>query len=164
MHQYSKLGVIACIAIFAASVQVRAADMAWASGALADIYVAMTEANFAKASAAESPSASAKAKEHLANVVEAAEAALAAYKEMEAAGEGDAAEAAKALETARQKALGGTAPVATPTEGGYKLPNPNRVLWESEGLQKIYEELFQIVESTSAKGGAEFTEYFATPE
>ena len=137
MHQYSKLGVIACIAIFAASVQVRAADMAWASGALADIYVAMTEANFAKASAADSPTAVAKAQEQLDNVGEAAKAALAAYKEMEAAGEGDAAEAdsrrdGRCLLSGGHHYAGGQPPVRK--HGGYRRGHRGGSGWFSPHL------------------------------
>lgn len=164
-HQYSKLGLVACIAVLAASVQVRAADMAWASGALADIYVAATEANAAVAEASGSGQKAVQAAQaKVAAIDEAIEAALAAYAAMEAAGDGPAAEATEALRQARQQALGGDAAPESPSDQDFVLPNIQDVPWESEGLRKLHNKLYQIEKSTSAEGGDTFAEREATPE
>lgn len=163
-RQYGKLGLIAFLVVVAASVQVRAADMAWASGALADIYVAATEASRDLADAtAKGTDAMQAVQARIKSIDEAITAALAAYADMEAAGSGEAPEAVKALENARQKALGGVdRPASTTNEEGFRLPNIYDVPWESDGLRKLYDELYQIEQSASSKGGSDFVEQDAT--
>lgn len=157
-HRYSKLGLIACMAFLVASVQVRA-DMASASGALVDIYVAAAAASQTLADASGKGEDAIKAAQERIDVIDKAiTQALEAYSKLEAAGGKDAA-AEDALRKARQMAVGGDTPASTPEErAGYKLPNPSTVLWQSDGLQKLYKELNDIAQSTSAKGGTEFTE------
>ena len=51
-HQYRKIGLIACVAALFTAMQVHAVDMAEATGLIADIAVALTQANTVKAAAA----------------------------------------------------------------------------------------------------------------
>ena len=53
-HQYGKTGLIACVVALFATMQVLAQDLAAASGFLADIAVAATQANAKLAEAANS--------------------------------------------------------------------------------------------------------------
>ena len=167
-HQYSKLGLIAFIAVLAASIQVRAADMAWAAGARADIYVAATEASAAVAAASSSGgNAVQEAQAKLEAINENIKAANEAYAAMEAAGDGDATAARDALSNARQQALGGAAPVAA-SEQGSTFPNIYDVPWETDGLRQQKNAQYQTELSTTAGGGAGFAERIsdedATPE
>lgn len=163
-HTYIKMGLVAGLAVMAASVQVRAADMAWASGVLADIAVAATEANEALADAAVKGKKSddiKEAQQQAATVETAAEEALAAYEVFAASGATDA-DAQKALEAARDKAIkaagGKVAKKPAPVEKDDQLPNPHTVLWQSDELQALYKDLFNIANAASAQGGAEFAE------
>ncbi len=168
-HQYSKLGLIAFIAVLAASIQVRAADMAWAAGARADIYVAATEASAAVAAASGSGGKAVQdAQAKLESINKSIQAANEAYAAMEAAGDGDATAAREALSNARQQALGGAAPVtaSASNQGGYAdgLPNIYDVPWQTDGRRTQKESQYQTAKSASGEGGDSFAERDATPE
>jgi hypothetical protein len=167
-----KMGWVACAALLAACIQVRA-DMAAASGMLAEIAAAATQANAAWAAAANSGDTDAlEAAQAVVGAVQAAsEEALKAYAALEASGGSNDA-AMEAIEDALSSAKGalgeekqGDAGEADPAGEGDdedKLPNPYDVPWQSDGLRELYEELFNIVQSASAQGGAEFPDRDAT--
>ena len=168
MHKYrhGMMGLIASIAVFAVTAQVHGqVDMAAASGIMADIYVAVTQAN---ANWAADPG-NAALKDKAGAAEKAAEDGLAAYRELEAAGDDQAAaeeafEKLKAAYGSAMAAAGEAAPAAAPPgdqEGETKV-NPERILWQSPELQKIYAEFFEIEQNASAQGGAEFVEHDAT--
>lgn len=166
-HTYSKLGLIAGIAILAASIQVHA-DMASASGILADIGAKAAEANNALAAAANAvanggPAAALTAAQAQVDAIAAAtQDALNAYAKLEQSGGSDAAaeQQLQDAQNAAAAAMGQEPPAETPVAGGqgFPLPNPDAILWESEQLQGLYQSLFNTVQSASAQGGTEFTD------
>lgn len=173
-NHYSKISLIACVALLFAAMSAKAVDMAAATGLLADIAVAATQANSILATAADSGDldAVAKANEVVEAVKQAMEEAMEAYKALQA---GDDA-ALKKLEAAKQKAinaLGGkpggaaeeSASESSPKEEGegeYSFPNIYDIPWKSEGLRSLYQELFDIGMNASSQGGSDFAESDAT--
>lgn len=159
-HHYSKIGLIACIAVFAASLQVRA-DMAEASGILADIFVAATQAStdWAKAGSAKPFDGEkvAKAEADMKTVDDAIAAALEAYAALETPGGDDDADMQK-LRNARQLALGEDTPPSASIEDFTPFPNIDAVPWETDGLKNLHNKLYQIKKSASAEGGSDFAE------
>lgn len=156
-HLYSKLGLIACLAVLAASIQVRA-DMAWASGALADMYVAKTEASAAMAAAPGGGEAALKAaQERVATIETAITDAEAAYSKLEAAG-GDDDAATDALKKARQQALGEDAVPEPGSDPRFTLPNIYDVPWETDGLRELKDKQQEINDASSSNGGDGFSE------
>jgi hypothetical protein len=166
-QKYSKLGLITCIAILAASIHVHA-DMATASGILADIAAKTTQANNTLAAAAASGNQEAiiAAQAQVNAVATASQDAVNAYTAMEQAGGNDPAaeQQIQEAQNAAATAMGATPPAETPAPGGQgnALPNPDTILWESPQLQQVYQSLFNIVQSASAQGGTEFAEFEAT--
>jgi len=161
-RQYNKIGLIACVATLFMATQVLA-NLAAATGMLADIAVAATQANATLAAAANSGDldAVAEAQELVAKVQSSMEEALEAYAALEG---GDDAATGK-LATARQNALAavGGVPEATPKGNQeYSLPNIHDVPWQSDGLRSLYQELFNIAMSASAQGGAGNVDHDAT--
>ncbi len=157
-HQYGKIGLIACIVTLFATMQVLAVDLAAASGFLADIAVAATQANQAMADAANSGppvdlDAVEKAQKQVAAVEEAMTAALEAYAKLE---DGDNS-AMKDLVAARKAvldAVDGKVSDSKPPSGkkDYTIPNIKDVLWESDELRKLYEEMANIIIDDSGHG------------
>lgn len=157
-HQYSKLGLIACIAALVAAFQVPAvADMAWASAALADMYTAATEASADLAAATDGGEKEMKdAQDNFNNISEALAKAEEAYAKLEAAG-GDDDAAMQDLKDARQQALGeDAAPVGE--QGGYTPPNIHDVPWETDGLRKQRNQQQAIKDESGSHGGSSFAE------
>lgn len=188
---FKKAGLIALIAVMGSFGQAQAADLADASGILADIAVmaVQAKANLAVAANSGDVDAIAEAVKRADAVDAAMSEALAAYNALETATEendDDAAEEAFAdMETARQKAndaLNGAVPEATPasmhslwkesqknTGGGpgrsYDPPNIYDRPWHSQGLRHFYQGVFGTAWSASANGGSHvFGDRDATPE
>jgi len=173
-----KAGLIA--ALVAVTALAQAADMAVASGILADVSVMDVQAKAGLADAANSGDVAAIAEaSKRADAVDAAMAdAQAAYAALERAVAGDDADAAASasddLEAARQRAsdaLGGAIPDATPksaqevwkesqtnTGGGpgraYDPPNIYDVPWQTQGMRSLYTSLFGSFWTTSSRGGS----------
>ena len=184
-----KTGLVVALAVMATLTQVRAADMAGASGVLAEVSVMAVQAKAGLAGAANSGDV--KAISDAVNRADAVDAAVAdarsAYAAMErAAAGGDedaAAAAADALEAARQAAsdaLNGIVPEAvqktakevwkestTNTGGGpgnaYDPPNIYDVPWQTQGMRSLYTSLFGNFWSASGQISAG-NDYDATPE
>lgn len=159
---YGKTGLIACVLALFATMQVHAVDLAAASGFLADIAVAATQANAAMADAANSGDTDAikAAKAVVADVEKTMEAALAAYAEVEAGNNA----AMKDLVAARKAALdavGGTPADSTPPgKEGYTIPNIEDIPWKSEVLRNLYQEMSEIIQD---EGGHGYPERDVTP-
>lgn len=184
-----KTGWVVVLAVMATLIQVRAADMAGASGVLAEVSVMAVQAKAGLASAANSGDV--KAISDAVNRADAVDAAVAdarsAYAAMEraaAGGDEDAAAAsADALEAARQAAsdaLNGVVPEAvqktaqeiwkestTNTGGGpgsaYDAPNIYDVPWQTQGMRSLYTALFGSFWSASGQTSPG-DDYDATPE
>jgi hypothetical protein len=157
-HQYSKLGLIACIAALVAAFQVPAvADMAWASAALADMYTAATEASADLAAATGGGEKEMKkAQDNFNNISEALANAEKAYAKLEAA-DGDDAAAMDALRSARQQALGEDAAPAG-DQGGDAPLNIHDVPWETDGLRSQRGKQQAIDDMSGSFGGGTFAE------
>ena len=191
--QLKEAGLIAALVAVATVAQVRAADMAAASGVLANVSAMAVQAKAGLASAAESGNVEAVAEAtKRANAVDAAVAdAQKAYAAMERAVSGGdpdtAASAFDDLQAAEKRASdalnGGEAPDAAPkaskndwkestsnTGGGpteaYSAPNIYNVPWRSEGLRSLYDSLFGTFwASTVSMGGSmDAGEGDATPQ
>ncbi len=193
-HQlYRKLGLGAILATVVSICQVHAADLATASGTLAEVSVLAVQAKADLASAAISGDVNAIADAvKRADAVDAAVAdAQAAYSALEralASGDLDAAAAAaEDLAAAKQKAddaLNGAVPEPTPksakevwkegqtnTGGGpgraYDPPNIYDVPWQTAGLRSMYSSMFSTVFTASGGSSANSNSYGdsdATPE
>ena len=190
MKQYisiRKTGLVVALAVVATLVQVHAADMAGASGVLAEVSVMAVQAKAGLASAANSGDVNAIS--DAANRADAVDAAVgeaqSAYAAMErAAAGGDedaAAAAADDLDAARQKAadaLKGAIPEVVPksakeewkesttnTGGGpgsaYDPPNIYDTPWQTQGLRSLYTSLFGNFWSAS---GQSFSNFGPSPE
>ncbi|MCK5675701.1 MAG: hypothetical protein KAH99_01650 [Verrucomicrobia bacterium] len=156
-HQYRKIGLIACVVALFATAQAFAVDLAAASGLLADIAVASTQANAALADAANSGppvdlAAVEKAQAVVADVEKSMQAALEAYTELEAGNNA----AMKDLVAARNAALDateGTPSDSTPPgKEGYSIPNIEDIPWQSDGLRKLYQEMSEIIRDEGGHG------------
>ena len=178
-----KTGLAVVLAVMVSLIQVHAADMASASGVLAEISGMAVQAKSALAAAASSGDVDAIAK--AAKQADAVDAILAdaqaAYGEMEAAvasGDEAAADAAAAKLDAALQAAGDAlngddssglpkGKGATNTGGSpgsaYDAPNTHDVPWQTEGLRSMYTSLFssffaasggQIVSGAAAEADA----------
>jgi len=182
-YQYSKIGLIACVAALFVTMQAHAVNLASASGVLADVAVTSTQASSALAAAASTGDVAAIADaQKRANDVDSAMAeAQEAYAEMEratAAGDKDAAAAAEeSLADAQQKAgdalngelvqqeeEGETSDAKRGGSGNVGVPNIYDVPWQSDGLRRLSQSLFDTAWSTSAQGGVRFAERDATQQ
>jgi len=171
-HQYGKTGLIACVVALFATMQVLAQDLAAASGMLADIAVAATQANAALADAANSGppvdlAAVEKAQAVVAKVEEAMTAALKAYAELTARNNA-AMDDLVAARNAALAAVGGKAADSKPPAGkkdDYTIPNIKDIPWQSDGLRSLYQELSNIIIDEGGLGYAElyFPERDVTP-
>ncbi len=185
-YQYSKIGLIACVAVHFATMQAHAVNLAAASGILADVAVTATQASSALAVAASSGDVAAIADaQERANKVdfamaEAQEAYAAMERETAAGNEDAAAAAAEDLADAQQKAgdaldgelaqqeEGETSDAKRGGSGNAGVPNIYDVPWQSDGLRRLSQSLFDTAWTASGKGGSRFAERFgerqATPE
>ncbi len=186
-----KTGLIVALVVMTALTQVHAADMAAASGVLAEVAVIAVQAKAGLASAANTGDVNAIAE--ASRRADAVDAALAeaqnAFAAMERAANGGdedaAASAADDLEAARQKAgdaLQGAIPEVSPkiaqeiwkesktnTGGGpggaYEPPNIYDVPWQTQGLRSLYTSLFGSFWTASGGGSiGEGADTDATPE
>lgn len=190
-QQRKALVFSAFVAILMASSPVRAADLAAASGTLADVAVMAGQAkvNLAKAASSGDVNAIADAVKR-ADAVDAAMAeaqdSFSALERADAGNDADAAAAASEdLDAARQRAsdaLNGAVPEASPqsehakwvegqknTGGGpgrsYDPPNIYDRLWDTQGLRSFYQGLFGSFWSASGYGGGHgYGDFDATPE
>lgn len=151
MHRYSKLGLIACIAVLAAAVQVRA-DIAEACALLTDTYAALAEASTAMAANPESSAA----RDRVGVIQGAVSDANEAFNALNAGG-GDNPAAMDALRRARQQALGDAAPQAA-SDQPYVPPNIHDVPWETEGRRGLQNQQYQIKQDTTTGGGDGYAE------
>ncbi len=184
-----KTGLVVALAVMATLIQVHAADMAAASGVLAEVSVMAVQAKAGLADAANSGDV--KAIADAVSRADAVDSAVAdardAYAAMErAAAGGDedaAAAAADSLEAARQKAsdaLKGIVPEAvqktakevwkdsTSNTGGgpgnaYDPPNIYDVPWQTQGMRSLYTSLFGNFWSASGQTSPG-NDFDATPE
>lgn len=158
-HQYSKLGLIACIAALVAAFQMpAAADMAWASGVLADMYAASTEASANMAAATGGGEKEMKdAQNQFERISEALTKAEKAYAKLDAAG-GDDAAAMDDLRSARKQALGEDAAPASGEQVDDASPNIYDVPWETDGLRSQRNEQQAIKDESTSHGGSSFAE------
>ncbi len=190
-HLFNKAGLITALVAGATVVQVQAADMAAASGILANVAVLSVQSKADLAAAASSGDVAAinEAAKRADAVDSAMVDAQAAYAEMErATADGDddvAAAASDDLEAALQRAndaLNGAIPDAEPksaqeawkesqtnTGGGpsraYDPPNIYDVPWQTQGLRSLYSSLFGAFWTSSSQGGSlDAGEGDATPE
>lgn len=185
-----RIGLVALLVAMTAFGRAQAADMAAASGTLADIAVMATQAkaNLALAAIGGDVNEIADAAKRADAVDAAMDAGQKAYAAKEAAtNEDDDAAATEALDAAHQKAdnaLNGAVPEATPssahdvwkesqtnTGGGpssaYDPPNIYDVPWQSQGLRSLYSSMFSIVYSSNGGSSADVNDYGdrdATPE
>ena len=151
-NQYSRLSLIACIAFLAASVQVHA-NMAEASGMLADMHTALAVA--AKDMAGDPSSAAAQ--DRVSAIKDNISEAEKAYEKLKAANGNDPA-AMDALIKARQQALGeGAVPQATSAQP-YRPPNIFDVPWRSDAQREISREGYQVARAASPFGGNGYAE------
>jgi hypothetical protein len=184
--QYLKyMGLLTCVATLLIAGQALAADLAAASGVLADVAVISTQASADLAVATgRGVDAITEAQKRAAGVDAAMGDAQDAYTAMEravAGGDEDAATAAKedldAAHQAAQDALGGAAPDAVPqskhdqwkesqtnTGGGpakaYDPPNIYDIPSQTQGLRQFYQSLFGHFWSSSSFGsGNEYHEH-----
>ncbi|MEN8255090.1 MAG: hypothetical protein ABFR33_06430 [Verrucomicrobiota bacterium] len=153
-HQYGKTGLIACVVALFATMQVLAVDLAAASGFLADIAVAATQANAALAAAANSgdTDAIAAAQADVDAVKSSMEEGLAAHAEISAGNNA----AMKDLVAARNAALGVTGGTASdsapPGKKGHTIPNIEEVPWQSPELKALYQEMSEIIQNEGGHG------------
>ena len=179
---FQKTGLIAAIVVATTLVQVQAADMASASGTLADIAVMAVQAKASLASAANDGDVGAIAEAtKRADAVDAAMAdAQEAFSAKENAQDQASADAAdEALDAAHQKAddaLNGAVPEAAPksakhvwkesktnTGGGpqdaYNAPNIYNVPWQSATMQSTYSAMFNNVFGSSGGSSVNSTSF-----
>lgn len=156
-NQYRKIGLIACVVALFATAQAFAVDLAAASGFLADIAVAATQANAALADAANSGPpvdlvAVEAAQAVVADVEKSMQSALEAYTELEAGNNA----AMKDLVAARNAALDateGTPSDSTPPgKEGYSIPNIEEIPWQSPELKALYQEMSEIIQDEGGHG------------
>lgn len=183
-----KVVSVVAVAMIATLIQVQAADMAAASGTLADVAVMAVQAKANLAVAANSGDINAVSEAM--KRADAVDSALASAQEALAALDiaktpGDESAATSALDSARQKAfdaLNGPVPEAvqpsvhdqwkesqTNTGGGpgraYDPPNIYDVPWQTQGLRHFYQSMFGNFWSASSHGGSHsFGDRDATPE
>ena len=150
-NQYSRLSLIACIAFLAASVQVHA-NMAEASGMLADMHTALAVA--AKDMAGDPSSAAAQ--DRVSAIKDNISEAEKAYEKLKAANGNDPA-AMDALRKARQQALGDGAPQVA-SDQPTRWPNIFDVPWRSDAQREISREGYQVARAASPFGGNGYAE------
>ena len=177
-RQYNKIGLFACMAVLAMSIPVHAADLAQATGVLAELWVLVSDANTALAASAlngtpEEIEAILSSLTELENAVKDAEDA---YSDLAKATPGSEEEAAAiiALGNAKAKASNIASGVSTPVEtggeagangssGGSSNINPYGDLSDSANAAKLFGELFAIISETSNSIASD-VEKDATPE
>jgi hypothetical protein len=179
-HQFNKMGLFICITALFASSSIFAADLAAASGTLAEVAVTVAQANAELAQAASGGDLETIAEaQNRANAVSAAmDDATAAYAGLESGDESAAEALAEALQRAKD-ALNGVIREESEqskyakwkkdqeNSGGgpgraYDPPNIYDVPWETAGLRSFYQGLFGNLWGGSSFGGGRDRD--ATPE
>ncbi len=187
-NQYRTISLMACVAVLLVGAQVSVANLAAASGLLADVAVMASQSSSALAAAANSGDVDAivEAQARVDAVDAAMTEAQEAYSAMEqASNAGDedaAASAADDLAAAKQKAsdaLSGIIPETNsqsdaqgsqdqadtggPVREG-EAPNVFDQPWETDGVRNAKQALFGTFWNASSQGGASFGERDATPQ
>jgi hypothetical protein len=179
-HQFNKMNLVVCVAVLSASSSIFAADLAEASGTLAEVAVTVAQANAELAQAASGGDLEVIAEaQNRANAVDAAMGdATQAYASLESGDDSAVEGLNEALQRATDALNGIVREESSQSKhakwkkdqenggGGpgrpYDPPNIYDVPWETAGLRSFYQGLFGNLWGSSSFGGGRDRD--ATPE